>query len=303
MTMRTDGRPGRGPDGARTWTLRAAALAGALALAGCDRGGGGATTPGDVPGDPPPGGSPSVPLVTELHFDYALTRDGEDPIEEDGSTSLGCPGAGCPADDLRVLAGREETGTRDGFRTVTGTTGGPPLTRAFAGASATVSGAAFRRYGFWGEHGHAAVEIGTGDLSAEADGRRWTGTFEAAHAWAAGEASGTNPAGTGSATWSGIAEAARVRDFAHLQGTAELRIADLSRPLVDVDIDLDDGGDGGDGVALEWRGMELSGGSFGTDAAGTNRVEGRFHGPGHGEVFGTFDDGTHVGAFGAKRQP
>ena len=304
MTMRTDGRPGRGPDAARTWTLCAAALAGALALAGCDRGGGGAggggmTPPDDGLGGPPTAGIAPAPLVTALHFDYALERAGETPVGEIGSVPLEeCPRAGCTADDLRDLAGREGTGMRDAFATVTGTTGGPPLTRAFAGASATVSGAAFRRYGFWGEHGHAAVEIGAGDLSAEADGRRWTGTFEAAHAWAAGEASGTNPAGTGGATWTGIAEAARTADFARLEGTAELRIADLSRPLVDVDIDLDDGGDG---VELRWAGMQLSGGAFARGAAGADRIEGRFHGPGHREAFGTFDDGAHVGAFGAKR--
>ena len=308
MAMRTGRRPGRGPAATGTRTLRAlmrlpvlaGALAGALALAAC--GGGGGTKP---PGDgPPPAAEPAAaPLVTGLSFDYALERAGAEPIEETGSTPLGCPVPGargdCPADDLRALAGRDGTGMRDGFATATGTTGGPPLTRTFAWASATVTGAAFRRYGFWGKYGWAAVEIGSGMLSAEADGQIWIGSFMAAHAWAAGEASGTNPAGTGEATWSGIAEAARTRDFARLPGTAELRIADLSRPLIDVDIDLDDGGDG---VALEWRGMPLSAGVFGKGTAGTDRLDGRFHGPGHEEAFGTFDTGAYVGAFGAKRK-
>lgn len=40
-----------------------------------------------------------------------------------------------------------------------------------------------------------------------------------------------------------------------------------------------------------------------TGAAGTDRIDGRFHGPGHGEAFGTFDTGAYVGAFGAKRVP
>ena len=285
METRTDRRPGRGPAAMRTWSLRTAVLAGALALAAC---GGGAPPP------PPP----AAALVSGLYFDYALGRAGEEPIEETGSTPLGCPGAGCPADDLRELAGRDGTGMRDGFATATGTTGGPPLTRTFAGASATVTGASFRRYGFWGEHGNAAVEIGTGDLSASAGGQTWTGSFTAAHAWAAGEPSGTNPAGTGGATWRGIAEAARTRDFARLPGTAELRIADLSRPLVDVDIDLDDGGSG---VALRWDGMAPAAGAFRKGTPGTDRLSGRFHGPGHEETFGTFDTGAYVGAFGAKR--
>ena len=306
QTMRTDGRrPGRGPAAMKTRTLRTVVLAGALALAAC---GGGTAPPPDIM--PPPGGTPpptagtaAAPLVTGLSFDYTLERAGEAPIEETGSTPLGCPVPGargdCPADDLRDLAGRDGVDTRSGFGTVTGTTGGPPLTRTFAGASATVTGAAFRRYGFWGKYGWAAVEIGTGGLSAEAGGQTWTGSFTAAHAWAAGEPTGSNPSGTGSATWRGIAEAARTADFRRFPGAAELRIADLSRPLVDVDIDLDDGGDG---VALEWRGMALSAGAFDKGAAGTDRLSGRFHGPGHAEAFGTFDTGAYVGAFGAKRQ-
>ena len=82
--------------------------------------------------------------------------------------------------------------------------------------------------------------------------------------------------------------------------TAELRIDDLSRPRLDVDIGLDDGGAG---VALEWRGMQLSDGSFGQGAAGADRIEGRFHGPGREEAWGAFDTGGKVGAFGARRQP
>ena len=303
MEMRTGSRPVRGPAAMRTWTLRTAVLAGALALAAC---GGGGTTPPPAsmlpPGDTPPptAGPAAAPLVTGLYFDYTLTRDGEEPIEKTGSTPLGCPGAGCEADDLRAFAGRGGGGMRGGFGTATGMTGGPPLTRAFAGGSAAVSEASFRRYGFWGERGHAAVEIGSGALSASAGGQQWSGTFEAAHAWAAGEPTGTSPAGTGGATWIGIAEAARTRDFAHLPGTVDLRIADLSRPLINVDIDLDDG-DGG--VALEWRGIQLSDDAFAKGTPGTDRLSGRFHGPGHAEAFGTFDTGAYVGAFGARRQP
>ena len=223
-----------------------------------------------------------------------LTRAGEQPIAETGSVPLSCPVGGCAADDLRELAGSDGSGTRGGFGTATGTMGGQPLTETFAESSATVTGALFTRYGFWGRYGYAAVEVGTGDLTAEADGQAWSGTFKAAHAWTAGEASGTNPAGTGSATWRGIAEAARTADFARLPGTAELRIADLARPRLDSDIDLDDG------VALEWRGMQLSGGSFDMGAAGRDRIEGRFHGPDHEEAWGAFDTGAYVGAFGAK---
>ena len=306
MRMRTDRRPGRGPAATKTWSLRAAALACALMLAACSGGGGGESPPPpDSDTMPPPAAEPAAALVSALQFEYTLARSGERPIEEDGSVPLGCPApgsgaaGGCAPRDLRELAGRDGTGTRDGFGTVTGTTGGPPLTRAFSGASATVTGASFTRYGFWGKFGYAALEIGAGTVSASVDGEQWSGSFKAAHAWTAGtDPSGTNPSGTGSVTWQGIAEAARTADFAHLSGTAALRIPDLSRPLIDVDIDLHGGG----GVALRWEGMAPAAGAFRKGAAGTDRIDGRFHGPAHEEAWGTFDTGAYVGAFGAKRE-
>lgn len=290
-------RPGGMPSAMTSRTLRIAALAGALALAACGGGGGGPAS-GDGPQTPVT--EPSAPLVTGLSFDYTLTREGEAPmIAETGSGPLSCPAPGCAARDLRLLSGSSGAGTRDGFGTVTGTTGGPALTETFSGVAATVSGASFMRYGFWGTHGYAAVEIGAGDLTAEGDGPQWSGRFGTAHAWAGGEASGTNPTGTGSATWRGIAEAARAADFARLPGTAELRIADLSRPRIEADIDLDDGAAG---IELRWTGMELANGGFSKGAAGRDRIDGRFHGPGHEEAWGVFDTGDYVGAFGARRR-
>ena len=283
MLMRTDAMKARG--------VCALALAGPLLLSGCAGGGGGSE----------PSGSAAA-LVSALHFEYALTRAGEQAIEEEDSMALGCPAAGCPVEDLRQLADRADVVMRDGFQTVEDrTAGGPQPSVTVSGVSATVTGAAFTRHGFWGEHGWAAVEIGTGALSAEADGQTWTGRFSTAHAWAAGAPSGTNPAGAGGATWRGVAGAARTADFEHLWGAAELRIADLSRPLIDVHIDLDDGGDG---VELPWDDVPLTAGRFaqGMAGTGTGRIEGRFHGPDHGEAFGTFDTGAYVGAFGAKRE-
>ncbi len=280
----------------KTWILRAAALAAALALAACGGGDGGGGTVTPPVTTPPPGAAQrSVPpLVSELYFDYELTREGEGPIEEKDSVPLSCPEAGCAASDLRTLSG---AGMREGFATVSGTTGGPPLTEVFAGVSATVFDASFTRYGFWAVHGYAAVEVGAGALSVAADGELWRGRFMTAHAWAAGEASGTNPAGTGSAAWRGIAEAVRTADFERLPGTAEVRVADLSRPLVEVGIDLE-----GVSGPLEWTGMQPAGGRFAKGAAGADRIEGRFHGPGHEEAWGAFDTGAYVGAFGAKRR-
>lgn len=79
----------------------------------------------------------------------------------------------------------------------------------------------------------------------------------------------------------------------------EVRIADLSRPLVDVDIDLDD-----DGVerALRWTDMEPLDGRFTKGAAGVDFLSGDFHGPDHEEAWGVFDTGAWVGASGARRR-
>lgn len=293
MKIRTQGRPGRKPVAMKVRTLQAAALAGALGLAACGGGGGG--SPAMPPDTGTPVAEPAAALVSGLRFDYTLRREGEPPIEEAGSVALSCPGGDCTTDDLRELSGDDGTGMRDGFGTVTGTTSGPALTEVFSGISATVSGASFTRYGFWAEHGFAAVTIGTGSLSVEASGQQWSGDFTTAHAWADGEVSGANPTGTGSATWRGLAEAVRITDFTHLPGSAELRIADLSRPRVDVDLDLD-------GAALRWTGMQPAGGSFAKGTAGSDRIDGRFYGPGHEEAWGVFDTGAYVGAFGAKRE-
>ena len=64
--------------------------------------------------------------------------------------------------------------------------------------------------------------------------------------------------------------------------------------------DLDDDGAG---VPLEWRGMQLSDGSFRKGAAGAYRIEGRFHSAGREAAWGACNTGTYVGAFAARRQP
>ena len=89
-----------------------------------------------------------------------------------------------------------------------------------------------------------------------------------------------------------------IAGFERFPGTAQLRIADLSRPRIEVDIDLDDGSRSG--VELRWTGLALSAGSFSSNRTG-HRIDGRFHGPAHEEAWGVFDTRTWVGAFGARR--
>ena len=155
-------------------------------------------------------------------------------------------------------------------------------------------------YGFWGEHGFAALVLGAGPASARVDGTTFSGDFSLAQAWVAGDAAGTNPAGTGRATWTGIAEAAAAGTFERLQGTATVTIADLSRPRVAVAIEVP----GHDIGAPGWADMALRAGRFTAGApGGGNWLVGDFHGPGHEEAWGAFDTSDYIGAFGARREP
>ena len=154
-------------------------------------------------------------------------------------------------------------------------------------------------YGVWGQHGAAFVEIIEGPFSGQTQGVPFTGDINIASAIAVGNITGTNPAGVGSATWTGIAEAASTRTFQRRQGTATLTIADLSQPRVGVDIDISDFAIGSSG----WSDMPLINGHFATGTVGIDHLEGNFHGPDHSEAYGVFDTGAYVGAFGAKRTP
>ena len=130
--------------------------------------------------------------------------------------------------------------------------------------------------------------------------RTWSGPFQTAHAWAAGETTDTNPTGTGSATWRGIAEAASTADFQRLTGTANLTIADLSQLRLTAEIHLDK--IDGSTAELRWPDISLSNGSFSQGSAGDHHIHGRFHGQDHSEAWGIFHTNAYLGAFGAMRQ-
>ncbi len=248
--------------------------------------------------------------MTGLHARWSLAAEGEEDIEDAFVEPVTCSGARCEAADGAALAARDlldlsgigpgagaaETGARGGLDTVR-TTGGLALTETLPGLTVTVSPRA-TSWGFWGAHGFAALTLGTGPLSAEVEGTAMRGTFSLARAWAAGAASGSNPAGAWRATWTGIAEASPTGAFERRQGTATVTVADLSRPRVDVDIALD-----GVDAPLTWTGMPLAAGRFTAGTAGTDYLEGHFHGPAHEEAWGVFDTRDYLGAFGAKRTP
>ena len=174
------------------------------------------------------------------------------------------------------------------------------------GFSLTRVDAEMTTYGLWGEYGWAGVMVMAGHMAGSVEGEGPFSTdLEVIMAMATGNASGTNPAGLGRATWEGVAEAVDTSTFERRQGTATVTIPELSEPLVGVGINVP-------GYAIgspDWAAMPLHDGrfAFGVDGrfvsggrSGTS-LEGNFHGPEHSEVYGVFDTGDYTGAFGARR--
>lgn len=248
-------------------------------------------------------------LAPSLHVRYSLSAQGRT-VSDAYVEEFSCAGARCGGDDGTVVTVADlldpdtdidltevTLGSRSGFDTVR-TAGKLDVSGDIQGVTITASPSPFS-YGFWGEYGIGTIEVLDGPLSGRVSGVSFSGNLRAAVAYVAGDASGTNPTGMGSATWSGIAEAASTRTFQRRQGTATVTIADLSRPRVGVDIDIA-------GFAIgssAWSDMALSNGGFAAGTVGTDRLAGNFHGPNHGEAYGVFDTSAYVGAFGVKRVP
>ena len=252
-------------------------------------------------------------IIPGAHYSYAITALGQT-VRDRLSVRGDCTGTRCvlsssgtrttmTLDDLLTPSGDVELtnvglGERGGFDTIMAT--------GRSRATATVQGTAItaffdsKSWGFWGEHGFAAVAIAKGPFSGTAQGVSFRGYLEGPVSYSIGNITGTNPTGFGSATWRGVAEAASTRTFERRQGTAMVTIPDLSvpRPRVGVDIDVP----GFDIRSPSWDSMTLTNGSFAAGASGRDRLIGNFHGPEHEEVYGAFDTGAYVGAFGAKRQ-
>ena len=305
-----------------------AAVAAALTLTACGGGGGDSPDPVDLLLAPrvvrlkqiiERSDTFSIPAV---HFDYSVSIGGTSVIENRRSNNVSCTGSSCDIEaedggmettvvqdliDLSVDVDTTEIslGSRGGFDTIAIASefdvSSSILDDTFAVTPPTATAV-----GAWGEHGFAGVVIGNGPLAGQ--GRQtvlgvettvpFTGHLSYAFAYVMGDTTGTNPTGTGVATWEGIAEAASLRTFERRQGTATLVIADLSDPRVSVDIDVD-------GFAINpagWANLPLANGgfTFGTVADG-NYLAGNFHGMEHEEAYGVFDTEAYTGAFGAKR--
>ena len=284
----------------------------ALALAACG-GGGGAEPGGTRPADPVMRLEEVLEvsdtlLVSGFRTRYRVSGGGET-LAADSHEAFTCAGARCVSEEGAAitaadLAGPDapavsgagaDFGSRGGFDTAAAR-GTLEVTESVPGVRVRAA-PTIHSYGFWGEHGHAALELGSGPLTGEVDATAFTGEFAFARAYAAGEASGANPAGAGSATWRGIVEASPVGAFERLQGTVTVTIADLAQPRVGVAVDVP----GHEVDAPGWADVPLAAGRFATGTAGSDYLAGSFHGPRHEEAWGVFDTKDFLGAFGAKR--
>ena len=250
-------------------------------------------------------------LIPGAHYRGAITAPGQT-VRNRFSATGDCTGTRCvlsargsqttiTLDDLLTPSGDTNLtdirlGKRDGFDTIMAT-GKTKISAAVRGVN--VAGAFdSKAWGFWGEHGFAAVATAKGPFSGRTQGVPFSGDLQGTMPYVIGNATGTNPTGLGSATWRGVADAASTATFEHRQGTAIVAIPDLSAPKVSVDIDIP-------GFSIDspaWNDMALTRGRFAAATNGRDRLIGNFHGPKHEEAYGAFDTGAHVGVFGAKRQ-
>lgn len=114
-----------------------------------------------------------------------------------------------------------------------------------------------------------------------------------------GDASGTNPSGTGRIVWNGAVVGADKSTSHIVHGTVLIDIDDPASPEVDVfftdiknlntEADVDDMG---------WGRLTVIDGAF--DAG--DQIKGVFYGTDHAEVGGVFDRDNILGAFGAVRE-
>ncbi len=127
-------------------------------------------------------------------------------------------------------------------------------------------------------------------------------------AYAVGQSSGVNPILAGaSARWSGLMLG---RDLAvgsdrgqALQGDATIHV-EFGAAGMAADVRFSGIAVIGSGAArpdMEWRGMAVEGGAFERYESPSERIRGRFYGPGQEEAGGIFERGTITGAFGGVR--
>lgn len=165
----------------------------------------------------------------------------------------------------------------------------------------------YTSYGGWLNYSAFAVDSGTitsGDLRGAVGG----------YAFTSGYSTNTNPAPrSGSATWEGVMVGANINLNSPalgnvVQGNAQIAIPGLSDPglitspgnIMFMNIDFTDIRDLKTGERhpnMSWQNVFSQYGYFSSG----NSIQGKFYGPNHEEVGGTFERNQIGGAFGAKR--
>ncbi|MDE0307838.1 MAG: hypothetical protein OXI87_23585 [Albidovulum sp.] len=120
-----------------------------------------------------------------------------------------------------------------------------------------------------------------------------------AYGIAIGDSTGSVPRG-GSATWRGVVTGANMASYEGIVGDATLR-ADFSASNIDASFtNVHEMTTGADRASIYFYNVPFTSDGF-ARGSGSNRIEGKFYGPGHVEAAGSFRRGSIVGAFGAAR--
>lgn len=158
----------------------------------------------------------------------------------------------------------------------------------------------FRSYGGWMMHSFFIVQ----HSDATVQGNR----FSAFSAYSFGSAAGTNPTGTGMATWNGVMVGVDKENSIVFQGNAVIRWVNTSAGFVNGEFNtiknLSEGGDYST-PTITWNSIPLEEGAFTSNDAFVNMdnasIWGNFYGGSHEEVGGIFEVGEIIGAFGAQK--
>ena len=149
-------------------------------------------------------------------------------------------------------------------------------------------------YGGWLEYN----AFGFWDGARHESGRELQRVYSYSH----GLATNSNP--TSGGTWRGVmvgVDIASTQRAHTVEGDAEITMADLRHPQIDVSFRNIYDADGTQYADMTWDDLRLTAGGF---RRGSNRdsIEGKYYGPNHEEVGGIFERNRILGAFGAERR-
>ncbi len=320
MQAEPDDPPGRQTSGGATMKAMILSVIAVVALSACGGGVGSSSsgTGGSPPGTPIPSdprierfesivaGSDTL-LTTGVLIAYGVTTQGSR-FTDHQHVRTSCAGDQCTLSsggtvtlaDFRGatapdFAGQISISSLGGFDAVQAE--GQLTQNVTVGGSSVTVALEADSFGVWGQHGHAAVSSGSGPVSGSLLDVAFSGTYELALSSVLGDATGSNPTGTGSATWTGIAHAASTSDYRHGSGTSSVTIPDLANPTVSVAVDVS-------GFAIDdsrWIGIPLTAGSYRYGTQGRDFINGRFFGSDHSETYAVFETGSYVGIIAADR--